>query len=248
MKIREFEEVRIPVVEIFNSISGEGISAGEVVTFLRVAECNLRCSYCDTTYSYQLSDDNYDWLTPQEILERLSQYNCNKVICTGGEPLETAKAKRYLPLYLVKKGYKVRIESNGSCPVYSKKELRKFEIEQVNDRLNYTLDIKPPSSKMSNHNIFAENFIKLTLGDELKFVVANDEDLNYAKKVIDKYKDILAKSNLIINFSPVFQAIEAESLVEFLKENNPYFINNNLKVRLSLQLHKFIWDPEAKGV
>jgi 7-carboxy-7-deazaguanine synthase len=248
MRIRELEEIKIPIVEIFNSISGEGISAGEVVTFLRVAGCNLRCGYCDTTYSYQGSDDEYQWLTFQEILERLSRYNCNKVICTGGEPLETTKVKRYLPLYLLKQGYEVRIESNGSCPIYSQEELREFAITEEINRLDYTLDIKVPSSKMSDHNIFAENFINLISGDELKFVVGNDKDLNYAKEVIDEYRDILAKGDVIINFSPVFETIKAETIVEFLKENNSYFVDNNLQTRLSLQLHKFIWDPEAKGV
>lgn len=248
MKIKEFEEVRIPIVEIFNSISGEGISAGEVVTFLRVAGCNLRCSYCDTTYSYEEFDDEYQLMTPQEILEILRQYNCNKIICTGGEPLEIAKDKRYLPLYLLEQGYEVRIESNGSCPIYSQEELRKFVIKDGSNRLNYTLDVKAPSSNMSEHNIFVENFINLTTGDELKFVVANNEDLKYAKEIIDKYKDILAKKGVIINFSPVFEVIEAEEIVEFLKENNSYFIDNDLQTRLSLQLHKFIWNPEAKGV
>ncbi|WP_018247613.1 radical SAM protein [Orenia marismortui] len=242
------EDIKIPVVEIFKSVSGEGISAGEVVVFVRVAGCNLRCSYCDTKYSYNQNLEEYQYLTYEEIRERINKFNCNEVICTGGEPLERDQVKRYLPLYLVEQGFKVRIETNGSCQLYSKQELSEFKINSRDSDLNYTLDIKSPSSKMSDNNIFMDNFIKLESNDELKFVVGDNKDLEYALAVIEKYKDILAQRQVVINFSPIFEAIEVDKIVEFLKQESLFFTKNNLKVRLSLQLHKFIWPPEARGV
>lgn len=244
MKLSEFKKSQLQVVEIFNSISGEGVSAGEVVTFVRVEGCNLRCSYCDTKYSYQ--GDNYDLMTPAEISEKLKSFGTDKVICTGGEPLVEDTAKRYLPLFLAGQGYQVRIESNGSWPIYNQSEIEKFNSDQKIE-VDYTLDVKCPSSEMAQFNYFA-NFANLKRGDELKFVVSNQRDLDYALRVIDKHKDNLAKEGIVLNFSPAFSRIEPEEIVEFLQKNQSYFKEHNLKARLSMQLHKVIWDPEEKGV
>jgi 7-carboxy-7-deazaguanine synthase len=247
MKLEEFKKSRIPVVEIFTSISGEGISGGEVLTFIRVAGCNLRCSYCDTTYSYDEKASNNEFLTAEEIVARLKEIGAFKILCTGGEPLEAEKAKRYLPLYLASEGFDVRIESNGSCLVYSKEEFAVFTEVEVS-RVHYVLDVKCPGSAMSEHNIFKENFSKLRLGDEIKFVVAGQEDIDYALAVINKYKDILSAKEVVINFSPVFNSIETKDIVEMLVEKNSYFMAEGLRVRLSLQIHKVIWPPEMRGV
>ncbi|MBM7557877.1 radical SAM protein [Halanaerobacter jeridensis] len=244
MKLSEFKNTKLKVVEVFNSISGEGISTGEIVTFVRVEGCNLRCSYCDTRYSYQ--GDNYELLTLAEILEKLESFGTDKVICTGGEPLVEETAKRYLPLFLAAKGYEVRVESNGSWPVYNKEEIEAYSEGQKLE-LYYTLDVKCPSSGMAQSNYFS-NFAKLKSGDELKFVVSNDRDLDYALRVIDKHKKSLAREGIVINFSPAFSRIEPEEIVEFLQEHQSYFKENNLEVRLSMQLHKLIWDPDEKGV
>ena len=244
MKLTEFKETKLKVVEIFNSISGEGISAGEIVTFVRVEGCNLRCSYCDTKYSYQ--GDNYELLTPQEILEKVNSFGTNKLMCTGGEPLVEETAKRYLPLYLAVNGYQVRIESNGSWPVYNQQEINKF-VGDKEFELYYTLDVKCPSSKMAQYNHFA-NFAELKSGDELKFVVANQKDLDYALQVIDRNKDILGQEDIMLNFSPAFSEIETEEIIQFLQEHQDYFKNNNLETRLSMQLHKVIWEPDQMGV
>lgn len=248
MKLNDFLKEKIPVVEIFTSISGEGITAGEVVTFIRTAGCNLRCSYCDTTYSYDEFSAENQLLTPDEILDRIIEIGVKEIICTGGEPLEIGKPKRYLPLYLADKGFKVRIETNGSCPVYNKTEIMNFTGDNKIPDLYYVLDIKSPGSGMSSFNIFEDNFRNLRKGDELKFVVGDNNDIDYALKVIENHKSLLAKGEVIINFSPVFNKIEAEEIVEMLKKNYGYFIENNLKVRLSLQIHKFIWPPEKRGV
>ncbi|GAB6098819.1 putative 7-carboxy-7-deazaguanine synthase QueE [Halanaerocella petrolearia] len=243
MNIEEFQAVQLPVVEVFNSISGEGISAGEIVNFVRLAGCNLRCDYCDTTYSYQSSEHNL--MSPDQIVNKVNQFNSRQIICTGGEPLEEDKPKRYLPLYLAKQGFKVRIETNGSWPIYSKQELQKFGVD--NKLINYTLDIKSPSSNMKQHNLLS-NLEKLSLGDEIKFVVQDQVDIDYALEVIADYKNVLAKEEIIINFSPVFEEMETEELVAVLQDNQGYFNKYNLLVRLSLQLHKFIWDPNQTGV
>lgn len=244
MNLSEFKDTQLQVVEIFNSISGEGISTGEIVTFVRVEGCNLRCSYCDTRYSYQ--GDNYELLTPSEILEKVESFGTDKIICTGGEPLVEGTAKRYLPLFLAAQGYQVRVESNGSWPIYKKGEIEKFATGQGID-LSYTLDVKCPSSGMAQSNYFA-NFAKLKAGDELKFVVSNQRDLDYSLRVINKHKDSLSREGIVINFSPAFSKIEPEEIVEFLQEHQSYFKENNLETRLSMQLHKVIWDPEEKGV
>lgn len=247
MDIKEFEQQKIPIVEIFNSISGEGISSGEIVTFVRVAGCNLRCSYCDTKYSYDECSEENEYLTPSVIVNRLEELGCKNIICTGGEPLELDKGKRYLPLYLSTKGFKVRIETNGSCPLYSNEDIEKFTNQKKLMNVNYTLDIKSPSSGMNKHNL-KDNLGMLRRGDEVKFVVASKEDINYGMDIIDNYKNTLSKNNVIINFSPIFDEIEPSKLVDIIKERYQYFQRNNLKVRVSLQIHKYIWPPEARGV
>jgi 7-carboxy-7-deazaguanine synthase len=247
MNLKQFEECKIPVVEIFTSISGEGISAGEVFTFIRVAGCNLRCGYCDTTYSYDEKSVENEFITADEIVKRLKETGALKLLCTGGEPLETQKEKRYLPLYLASRGFDVRIETNGSCPVYSKEEIAIFTNGEVL-KLHYVLDVKCPGSGMQEHNIFEENFSKLHLGDEIKFVVASQMDIDFSLAVLDKYKNILSVNDVVINFSPVFKLIETKDIVEMLVKKNTYFIEQGLKVRLSLQIHKVIWPPQMRGV
>lgn len=248
MDKNKFLKSRIPVVEIFNSISGEGISAGEIYTFVRTAGCNLRCEYCDTKYSYDEGSLNNEMMTPDEILSRVMEIGCSKVLCTGGEPLEEGKAKRYLPIYLSSKGLKVRIESNGSCPVYTEKEIKSFINTMQECSLNYVLDVKCPCSGMAGSNIFEENFKVLKPGDELKFVVGNSKDIDYTIEVLDKYKEILSGNKVAINYSPVFGMCDPKDLVEILKEKDKYFACNDLNVRLSLQVHKYIWPPDKRGV
>lgn len=247
MKINDFIRSFIPIVEIFTSISGEGISAGEVVTFVRTAGCNLRCNYCDTTYSYAENGDGIEMLSPMEIVYKLNELKATKVLCTGGEPLEPYKIKRLLPIYLASKGFEVRIETNGSCEVYSEEELGLFETDKIL-KINYVLDVKCPGSGMSKYNIFKENYEKLKIGDELKFVVSNKFDMDYSLGIIEEYKEILAKNKVVINFSPVFNSIDTKEIVDMLVLNEPYFNKEGLKARLSLQIHKVIWTPETRGV
>ncbi|AEY67490.1 radical SAM protein [Clostridium sp. BNL1100] len=238
---------KIPVIEIFNSISGEGISAGTIVTFVRVAGCNLRCSFCDTRYSYE-GTYNIEEMLPEQILEKVAEYKCKDIICTGGEPLETGMEKRYLPLFLASYGYNVRIETNGSCELYSEEELRSFGIDNVLRNVYYTIDVKCPGSEMSKFDLIEKNVHFLKKEDEIKFVIAGEEDFEYSIEKIKAFKDIFRSNEITLNFSPVFGSIEPAELVELLKLHNSFFAEHELRVRLSLQIHKFIWNPQKRGV
>lgn len=245
MTISEYEQLQIPIVEIFQSISGEGISAGNIVTFVRVAGCNLRCTWCDTKYSFKETGDGIRLMSPTEIMNELLNIGSKEIICTGGEPLEVEKSKRYLPAYLAAKTFKVRIETSGGSTLYSKNELQEFNL--LRSQIAYCMDIKCPGSKMDQYNLF-DNIVELQKNDELKFVVADTADLRYSMGVIDKYKAHLSKNEIALNFSPVFGDIKSEEIVEFLKGQTDYFESNNLWPRLSLQIHKIVWPPHKRGV
>lgn len=243
--IERFAETRIPMVEIFHSISGEGVSSGNIVTFVRVAGCNLRCSWCDTKYSFKESGEGVEQLLPNEILERVESFGSSEIICTGGEPLEEGKSKRYLPLFLASHDFSVHIETSGGSKVYSDEELKAFNLER--EDISYCMDIKCPASGMDKDNIF-DNIPILSGKDELKFVVQDENDLKYAMDVIKEYKDHLSEEAIALNFSPVFETIEPVRIVDFLKENNSFFEENDLWPRLNLQLHKYVWPPHQRGV
>lgn len=248
MNLQQFLENRIPINEIFSSISGEGISAGSIMSLVRTAGCNLRCRYCDTTYSYSESENENKMLYPDEVVDILLGYRCRNVLCTGGEPLEQDKPKRYLPLYIAAKGFNVRVETNGSCLLYNEQEIQRFL--GINNKLNlhYSMDIKCPDSGEESKNIYDENLRMLNSGDEVKFIVSSDSDMEFALDIIDKYKRIFALSSVVVNFSPAFGKLYPTNIVEMLKKNNEYFEVNKLRVRLSLQIHKFIWSKDARGV
>lgn len=244
--LENFKKTKIPVVEIFSSISGEGISSGSIVTFVRVAGCNLRCNYCDTKYSYDVQSTNQ--MSFYEILNEISKYSGKDIICTGGEPLEKDTYKRYLPLFLAMNNYNVRIETNGSVELYSEKELSLFNFNNLSKKIKYTLDVKCPSSGMQDFDLINKNIYLLNETDEIKFVIGSNLDFKYSMNLIKKYVGELKKRKILLNFSPVFGAYEPSNLVEDIKSCNKYFSDKNLNVRLSLQIHKFIWNPNKKGV
>lgn len=235
------------VVEIFKSISGEGISAGEVKTFLRFEGCNLRCKYCDTTYSY---DDNGSIaeMTLEEIMHQIQQLKCRELIITGGEPLEKDTKKRTVPLLLAKEGYDVRIETNGANPLYSKEELENFGLDENREKIHYVLDIKCPCSGMSKFDMFEENIGLMREHDEIKCVVGSMEDIDFAMHKIKQHEQIIAKNKVAINFSTVYGDFSPLDVVEFLKNESEYFESRDIKARLSLQIHKILWDKEERGV
>lgn len=211
----------LKVNEIFDSIEGEGKRAGSLVTFIRLTGCNLCCSYCDTQYAFHEGEV----LTIPKILEQVQHH---KVTLTGGEPLIHDNIYSLLSAL---KGHEVNVETNGSVniePFFSH-----FP------HVFFTLDYKCKSSKMSSQ-MCANNFRKMRRQDVLKFVVGSMEDLEQAKQVYLKYYSNLR--NRVIYVSPVFGKIEPAKIVDFIKDNQ---LNN---WRVQLQLHKFIWDPNKRGV
>lgn len=215
------------VVEKFISINGEGSRAGQLAAFIRFHYCNLNCSYCDTKYANG-NDAKYDLLTCEEILNYLKENKVINVTLTGGEPLLQNDIKDLIE-QLINYGYSVEIETNGSI------DISPF----INDRRPiFTLDYKLPSSNMENH-MNLDNYQYLDKNDVIKFVIGNIEDLNKAKFIINKYNLL---DNVKVYFSPVFGKIDPKEIVD-------YMIKHHLnKVNLQLQLHKFIWDVNQRGV
>jgi 7-carboxy-7-deazaguanine synthase len=210
------------VVEIFKSIDGEGITVGYPAVFVRLYGCNLRCKYCDTPYGY--SGDNYKDISIPEILQAVTFLKTKRVTVTGGEPLIHPNINILLSC-LCEKGFKVNVETNGTV-----------EPSYYHPNIIYTMDYKLPCSGMSKKmNIKALNSLREQ--DVLKFVVGSKQDMDEAVSVIK-----FLKSNPVIYFSPVFGSIEPKDIVEYILSRN---INN---VRVQLQLHKLIWEPERRGV
>lgn len=217
-----------PVAEKFVSINGEGKRAGELAVFIRFRKCNLRCSYCDTMWAN--SDDcKAEMLSAEEITEYVINTGVKNVTLTGGEPLLQSDIY-YLIEMLMKNSLRVEIETNGSILI---NELSKKEY-----RPDFTLDYKLPSSNMENL-MLTENYNYLTKNDVVKFVAGSISDLEKAVEIIEKFS-LTEKCG--VYFSAVFGKISPAEIVEFLKEKK---LNN---VRLQLQLHKFIWSPDRKGV
>ncbi len=210
------------VNEIFYSIQGESLYSGRPCIFIRLTGCNLRCIYCDTAYAYE---DGVK-MDITEIMDKITAYNCSLVEVTGGEPL--LQNKTPLLIYrLLEKGYEVMMETNGS-----------LDIAIVDERCIKIVDIKCPASGESDKNDL-ENLKKLNNNDQIKFVIGNDKDYEYAKEIIDSKCPGFPKSQIL--FSPVAGEIEPDQLAEWI-------LKDNLNVRLHLQLHKIIWPDKLRGV
>lgn len=237
--MQPIENKRIPITEIFVSISGEGSTAGQIVSFVRTAGCNLRCSYCDTKYSYETQKE----LTLNQIVNKLRKNGCNVVICTGGEPLHGLSQKRNLALDLAKRGFNVYVETNGSCNLYDNNE-----VKDIRHNIHYIVDYKCISSNMNKHDILSENINLLNTSDEIKFIIGNKVDFDDALNTIKKYKHILSAKNITCLFGCIFEELNPSDLVQMLKKENHYFEKEKIKVKMFLQIHKFIWDPQTRGV
>jgi len=204
------------VNEIFNSIQGEGVTIGIPTTFVRLTGCNLRCKWCDTQYAYEEGEE----LTVAEVVERIGEYGSEQVCITGGEPLVQKEVPRFLDI-LLNDGYLVTLETNGSLSI---------EPLPCSDGLMVSMDIKCPGS--GEHSKMDFNNIEiLGPGDQLKFIISNDEDYEYAKKVIEQYEP---SCNIVM--TPVD--------VAKLKHLAERVLEDKLKVRVLPQLHKIIWGNE----
>jgi len=212
----------VKVCEIFTSIQGESTHAGMLCAFIRVSGCNLRCSYCDTKYSY----DEGAELSIENVLERIEEATIRLVEITGGEPLLQKDEIAGLTTLLLDSGYNVLIETNGTLP-----------IESIDSRAIVIMDVKTPASGMSIKNDFA-NFAYLKKVDEVKFVICDRNDYIWSKNVILEYG--LPKRCTVL-FSPAFGSLEPRKLVEWI-------LADRVDVRLNLQLHKYIFGPDERMV
>ncbi len=211
----------LKVNEIFYSIQGESSYAGQPCIFIRLTGCNLRCSWCDTTYAYDEGTDT----SPEKILDQVQTYPCRLVEITGGEPL-LQKGASGLARLLLDRGYTVLVETNGSK-----------NIDALDHRCIRIMDIKCPSSRESENNDFA-NLGRLTSNDEIKFVIGSREDYDYAKTVLVKLPDNFKIKN--IHFSPLHAIIPPSTLASWMLEDG-------LAAVLSLQLHKTLWPDTPRG-
>ncbi|MCK4466939.1 MAG: radical SAM protein [Desulfobacterales bacterium] len=201
--------------EIFYSIQGESLYNGLPCVFVRLTGCNLRCSYCDTRYAYEEGRE----MELAEILQKVATYHCPLIEITGGEPLLQDDTP-VLISKLLEKGYEVMMETNGT-----------FDISIIDKRCIKIVDIKCPTSGESDKNDL-ENLKRLNQKDQVKFVIGSREDYEYAKNITRLISLKLPEKNIL--FSPVFGKIACAKLAKWILEDN-------LNIRLHLQLHKIIW-------
>ena len=218
----------LPVVEKFVSINGEGAHAGELAAFIRFYGCNLSCSYCDTRWANR-PDSTAKLETVQHLSDWVIAKGINNVTLTGGEPLLHDEISDLIAV-LSAKGLRVEIETNGSVALDS--------FASMPNRPVFTMDYKLPSSNMEMF-MQRDNFALLKPSDTVKFVVGDRNDLDTALRVMREYS-LIGKCRVYL--SPVFGSITAAEIVDFMKENR---LND---VRVQLQMHKYIWDPEKRGV
>ena len=205
--------------ELFYSLQGEGIQSGLPTIFLRTSGCNLRCAYCDTTYAYRKGTQ----MNVEEILHRIEKYPCKHLYIPGGEPL-LQKGFQILLRKLWEKKYTVCIETNGSIDI--KKYIGK-------PNMMISLDIKCPSSGMHQRMLFC-NISYLTKNDQLKFIIKNKNDYEYAKKTLCSYPP-----KCVVFFQPVW-GTNPQKLASWI-------LRDGLSVRLGLQLQKIVWGAK-RGV
>lgn len=209
------------VCEIFASIQGESSYSGLPCVFVRMTGCNLRCPYCDTIYAYEEGSE----MSEDEIIESVGNYGIKLVEITGGEPL-LQKDVLLVIKSLLDKGFNVLLETNGS-----------MSIKDVDSRATIIMDIKTPKSgmfgQMDLHNI---KYLKAY--DELKFVIMDREDYEWSRDFIRDW-GLMDKCKVML--SPVYGVLNPEALARWI-------IDDRLSVRLNLQLHKYIYGPDKRGV
>ncbi len=208
------------VCEIFYSLQGESTFQGLPCYFIRTTGCNLRCSYCDTRYAYE---EGYN-ISPGELLDKVETFRPEIIEITGGEPLIQKDIPSFIKK-LVDRKYTVLVETNGS-----------INIDIIDRRVIRLVDIKCPSSGMKDRMDF-NNLKRLTEKDELKFIIGNEEDYKWAKKILNEY-DLSDFRNVI--FIPVYGVMSYKELARWI-------LRDRLMVRFQLQLHKLIWGRDVRG-
>jgi len=211
------------ITEIFLSIQGESSHAGRPCSFVRLTGCPMRCVWCDSVYTFTGGEK----FTFEDVLSRLREFGCPLVEVTGGDPLAQKNVYPFIET-LCDLGYEVLIETGGF-----------FSTEKVDPRASIILDVKCPASSESARNYWA-NLERLRADkDEVKFVIADFNDWEFAKEIIARYDlEIRAKEILI---SPIFGIENLHGIAEAVAKSD-------LKARLNLQLHKYIWGADVHGV
>ncbi|MBU3947188.1 MAG: radical SAM protein [Proteobacteria bacterium] len=210
------------VNEIFYSIQGESLYSGLPCTFVRLTGCNLRCTYCDTIYAYSEGTE----IEIGSLVKKISDFGCSLVEITGGEPLIQDQSPALIEK-LLDNEFTVLLETNGS-----------IDISCVDKRCIKILDIKCPTSGESEKNNLA-NLNRLDKKDQIKFVIGNRYDYEFAKKIVKQIPTTFFRENIL--FSPVNSILELSELAQWILEDK-------LKVRFHLQLHKIIWPDTIRGV
>lgn len=218
-----------PIIEQFLSVDGEGPTAGRLAAFVRFQGCNLRCSWCDTTYSFE-QENVTAYRTAEEIYKIIKESGASCVTLTGGEPLLQPEISSLLKILNEDDSLLTHIETNGSVDITPFVE----EFPNLCFIVDYKLEGSNMTAKMNENNLTAVRPV-----DTYKFVVSSLRDLQQATDVIRKNR--LCERTQVF-FSPVLGKIEPAEIVEFMKTERLD------KVRLQLQLHKIIWDPAQKGV
>lgn len=209
------------VCEIFESIQGESTYSGLPCFFVRLTGCNLRCTYCDTAYAYEGGEE----IGEEEIIERAVRSHLDLVCVTGGEPLVQAGVFSLVP-GLIDRGFTVLVETNGS-----------MSIAGMDRRAVVIMDMKTPKSGMSDRMDLG-NLKRLKRSDQLKFVIADRGDYEWARDMIVN-RDLPDLCTVLM--SPAFGLLHPRNLVRWILEDR-------LSVRLNLQLHKYIFGPHERGV
>lgn len=212
----------LTVNEIFHSIQGESTHAGRPCVFVRLTACDLRCTWCDTTYAFHEGRK----MSVDEVVDRIRSFGCDVVEITGGEPL---LQKEVYPLMqrLLDDGRTVMLETGGH-----------LSVGEVPEAVIRVIDVKCPGSGEAEKNHWA-NLEQLRPTDELKFVIKDRADYEYARDIVTGY-GLAARCHAVL-FSPVHGVQDAKALAEWV-------LADRLPVRVQLQTHKFIWDPQTRGV
>ena len=212
----------LTVNEIFHSIQGESTYAGQPCVFVRLTACDLRCRWCDTAYAFGEGRK----MSVDDVIEAVEAYACPTVEITGGEPLLQADVYPLMQR-LLDAGKTVLLETGGHR-----------SIEAVPAGVIRVIDVKCPGSGESERTDWS-NLRQLTPADQVKFVIADRADYEFAREVVER--EGLAARCAAVLFSPVHGELSPRQLAEWM-------LADRLPVRLQLQLHKFIWDPQTRGV
>lgn len=206
------------IFEIFYSLQGESSRVGFPTVFVRLTGCPLRCGYCDTEYAFHGgATQSFD-----EILAKIASYQAQYVCVTGGEPLAQKGCHELLKM-LCDAGYKVSIETSGA-----------MDISQADQRVSVIMDIKTPGSGEESKNLWS-NIATLSVKDEVKFVMVDRADYDWAKQILSQY-DLTSKCPVL--FSPVYKTLPPADLAAWVLEDH-------LPVRMQVQLHKILWGEKA---